>query len=69
MKLIILLVLATLAIGSASPTSGNKGIFDCLTNPCLNVPGVGKLKGTKKVLKFISELIYKNVIFTCPFIL
>jgi len=38
-----------LAIACSSPAPTNKGILDCLTNPCLNVPGVGKLKGTKKV--------------------
>jgi len=26
----------------------DKGIFDCLTGPCVTVPGVGKLQGTKK---------------------
>ena len=46
----ILAILSTLAFLQAfgSPVDNDK-IFDCITNPCLTVPGVGKLKGTKKV--------------------
>ena len=53
MKLLLIASLfASLAFmkASASPVDGEK-ILDCLTNPCLTVPGVGKLKGTKKVRK------------------
>jgi hypothetical protein len=32
----------------ATPVQDDK-ILDCITNPCITVPGVGKLKGTKKV--------------------
>ena len=47
---VIVVALASVAFmaAQASPVDSDK-ILDCLTNPCLTVPGVGKLKGTKKV--------------------
>jgi hypothetical protein len=52
-SLTILAFLSTLAFLQAfgSPLENDK-ILDCITNPCLTVPGVGKLKGTKKVRIF-----------------
>ena len=50
---VIVLALAAAAV-QASPVENDK-ILDCITNPCLTVPGVGKLKGTKKV----STLIFR----------
>ena len=51
MKLLFVLAsLASLAClqALANPVQDEK-LFDCITNPCITVPGVGKLKGTKKV--------------------
>ena len=45
-----ILVLACVAsLAFANPIDEDHKILDCLTNPCITVPGVGKLKGTKKV--------------------
>jgi hypothetical protein len=43
----------------ANPAQDDK-ILDCITNPCITVPGVGKLKGTKKVRSIFY--IYKHCI-------
>lgn len=32
-----------------------KGIFDCLTGPCVTVPGVGKLQGSTKASQFTGR--------------
>ena len=29
-----------------------QGILDCLTGPCVTVPGVGKIQGSKKSTQF-----------------
>jgi len=36
----------------------DKGIFDCLTGPCVTVDGVGKLQGTKKSTEFSGRDYY-----------
>lgn len=36
----------------------DKGIFDCLTGPCVTVPGVGKVQGSKKSTQFTGRDIY-----------
>jgi len=35
-----------------------KDIFDCLTGPCVTVPGVGKLQGSKKPSQFSGRDVY-----------
>merc|ERR1711868_2935 len=35
-----------------------KGIFDCLTGPCVTVPGVGKLQGSTKPSQFSGRDVY-----------
>jgi len=37
---------------SPSFSEENKGIFDCLTGPCVTVPGVGKIQGSTKNTQF-----------------
>merc|ERR1711872_11944 len=36
----------------------HKGLFDCMTGPCVTVPGVGKLQGTKKSTQFTGREIF-----------
>ena len=44
-----------------------QGLFDCLTGPCVTVPGVGKIQGTKKSTQFtVREGIKKNLLRTGP---
>lgn len=56
---VIVIALAALAALAchASPVENEK-ILDCLTNPCLTVPGVGKLKGTKKVRSLVLDIVW-----------
>jgi len=36
-------------------TLGDEGILDCLTGPCVTIPGVGKLQGTNKQTQFTNR--------------
>merc|ERR1712013_903396 len=38
--------------------SNNTGIFDCLTGPCVTVPGVGKLQGSKRSTQWTGRDIF-----------
>eukprot|EP00092_Neocalanus_flemingeri_P041060 GFUD01044710.1.p1 GENE.GFUD01044710.1~~GFUD01044710.1.p1 ORF type:complete len:619 (+),score=153.32 GFUD01044710.1:28-1857(+) len=38
--------------------SNNTGIFDCLTGPCVTVPGVGKLQGSKRSTQWTNRDVY-----------
>ena len=42
-----------------------KGIFDCLTGPCVTVPGVGKLQGSNRPTQFTGRDVYS--FFGIPF--
>ena len=35
-----------------------QGIFDCLTGPCVTVPGVGKIQGSTKASQFSGRDIH-----------
>ena len=37
----------------ALPSLADEGILDCLTGPCVTVPGVGKLQGTLTLKKYL----------------
>lgn len=54
-----------LALAVLSPALASEGILDCLTGPCVTVPGVGKLQGTNKKTQF-SNRDYKSF-FSIPF--
>jgi len=50
-------VVALLSRSNASMHT-HKGLFDCMTGPCVTVPGVGKLQGTKKSTQFTGREIF-----------
>jgi len=43
---------------TANQTYNEKDIFDCITGPCVQVPGVGKLQGSKKKSAWKNRDIY-----------
>jgi len=45
LRVLVALTLASLALAE-------EGILDCLTGPCVQVPGVGKIQGSKKQTQF-----------------
>jgi len=51
----MLFIVAFVAI--FSHTNGDEGILDCLTGPCVTVPGVGKLQGSNKETQFSGRQI------------
>jgi len=46
----VILALALVALAVA-----NEGILDCLTGPCVTIPGVGKIQGSKKSTQFTGR--------------
>merc|ERR1712212_895382 len=42
----------------AALADNDTGILDCLTNPCVTVPGVGKLKGSIRPTQFTGRDVY-----------
>ncbi|XP_023323658.1 cholinesterase 2 [Eurytemora carolleeae] len=52
-RLISACCLVALAAGSES-----EGILDCLTGPCVTVPGVGKIQGSKKSTQFTGRDVF-----------
>merc|ERR1712168_1095906 len=52
-----MLVLLLVALASVSYGSEDKGILDCLTGPCVTVPGVGKLQGSNLETQFSGRQI------------
>jgi len=55
LRLACLLASALLLV---SAEEEDKGIFDCLTGPCVTVPGVGKLQGSKKTTQFTGREVF-----------
>jgi len=53
-SLLALTALATLTLGS-------DGILDCLTGPCVTVPGVGKIQGTWQTTQWSERRIYSFI--------
>jgi len=53
-----LILIAILALSYTTDADEGKGILDCLTGPCVTVPGVGKLQGSKKSSQFSGRDIY-----------
>jgi hypothetical protein len=49
MKFFLVLLACVAGLAVANPIDEDSKLLDCITNPCITVPGVGKLKGTKKV--------------------
>merc|ERR1712200_67310 len=52
------LFLGVVFLGLAFAHEGNntdKGIFDCLTGPCVTIPGVGKIQGSRKQTQYTGR--------------
>jgi len=61
-----MLFLVTLAFAcSTAHGSNDAGIFDCLTGPCVTVPGVGKLQGSIRSTQWTGRDVYS--FFGIPF--
>jgi len=58
MFLRIVTPLVFLSIICYTSADEDKGILDCLTGPCVTVPGVGKLQGSKKKTQFTGRDVY-----------
>ena len=43
----------------ALPSLADEGILDCLTGPCVTVPGVGKLQGTWQNTQWTDRRVYQ----------
>jgi len=56
LQLLFFVILAVAC--SFSSGSNNTGIFDCLTGPCVTVPGVGKLQGSIRPTQWTERDVY-----------
>ena len=60
MKLLAFLALFGLCqAASIAPDTKDNPLYTCYTNPCVTVPGIGKILGTKKVLKTKAIILNK----------
>jgi len=58
MNLLQASVLSVVISGALSIDANESGIFDCLTGPCVTVPGVGKLQGSFRPTQWTGRDIY-----------
>merc|ERR1719340_326967 len=58
-------IVFTISAFSVAHGSNNTGIFDCLTGPCVTVPGVGKLQGSIRPTQWTGRDVFS--FFGIPF--
>jgi len=55
----VAILLSSAALSAAANINASaSGIFDCLTGPCVTVPGVGKLQGSMRPTQFTDKEVY-----------